>query len=141
MDKRLLEDRRKQPTPALSRYIVAGRRETIRRVEEQKKGGYIDRYSPVLLFFIVSILGLNVLDSLFTMMILDQKGIELNPVVQSLMDLYGHNFWIWKFALVSFCLVLLCHHCKFRAAKKALIAICSIYLTVVLYQVYLLTCL
>ena len=139
MDHRISQDRRKQPTPALSRYTFFGRRRNFRREEDCLKTIYIDRYSAIIFFFIVLILGLNVLDSLFTIMILDLSGIELNPVVRSIMDLYGHQFWIWKFAIVSFSLVLLCVHSKFRAVKGIIVSLSSIYLTVVLYQIVLLT--
>ena len=139
MDRRTFQDRRKQPTPALSRHTFFGLRRTIRRETDCSKTVYIDRYSAFIFFFIVLTLGLNVLDSLFTIMILDLTGVELNPVVRSAIDLYGHQFWIWKFAIVSFSLVLLCLHSKFRAVQGIIVSLSSIYLTVVLYQIVLLT--
>jgi hypothetical protein len=135
---RIEKDRRRQPTPGLSRYTLLGRRRMIRRKEDQKKGGYIDRYSPTLFFFLISIVGLNVLDAFFTMMILDQKGWEVNPVVRSVIDLYGTKFWIWKFMIVSISLVLLCLHSKFRPVREIIIAMSSIYIMVILYQIYIL---
>ena len=131
-------DRRRQPTPGLSRYTFFGRRKTIRRKEDREKGGYVDRYSAALFFLLVLILGLNVLDALFTLMILDTKGREGNPVVWSVISLYGNQFWIWKFGIVSTCVVLLCLHSKFRRVKEAIIGISAIYSAVVLYQVWLL---
>jgi hypothetical protein len=139
VDRRTFQDRRRQPTPVLSRHTFFGQRRNIRRKEDCLKTLYIDRYSAFIFFFIVLTLGLNVLDSLFTIMILDLRGVELNPVVRSAMDLYGHQFWIWKFALVSFSLVLLCLHSKFTAVKGIIVSLSSIYLTVVLYQIVLLT--
>ena len=139
MDRRTFQDRRRQPTPGLSRHTFFGRRRTIRRKEDSLKSAYVDCYSAFIFFFIVLTLGLNVLDSLFTIMILDLTGVELNPVVRSVMDLYGHQFWIWKFAIVSFSLILLCLHSKFRAVKGVIVSLSSVYLTVVLYQIVLLT--
>jgi hypothetical protein len=81
---------------------------------------------------------LNVLDSLFTIMILDQEGTEANPIVRAVMDLHGDHFWIWKFSMVSFCIVLLCLHSKFRLMKGVIIALSSIYLAIVVYQLILL---
>jgi len=101
-------------------------------------GGYVDRYSSKLFFFLVLILSLNILDALFTIMILDQKGWEFNPVVQSVMTLHGDRFWIWKFAIISFCLMLLCLHSKFRMVKQIIFVLGSIYLLVFLYQLYVL---
>jgi hypothetical protein len=100
-DRRIRKDRRKQPTSGLSRFTFFGRRKRIRRKTDQKQGGYVDQYSSLLLFLLISIIGLNVLDALFTLMILDLKGWEANPVVGSVIALYGTKFWIWKFFIVS----------------------------------------
>jgi hypothetical protein len=84
------------------------------------------------------IIGLNVLDALFTMMILELKGVELNPVVRGVISIHGDNFWIWKFFLVSTCSIILCLHSKFRLTKTALLGICVILVAVVVYQITLL---
>jgi len=137
-DKRLGKDRRAQPTPAISRYTLFGRRKDFRRKAERQKGGYVDRYSSVLFFFLVFILGLNILDVFFTLMILDLKGWEANPVVRSVIDLYGTKFWIWKFSIVSFSIALLCLHSRFKLVKEVIIGISFLYFTVVIYQIFLL---
>lgn len=137
-DRRIEKDRRKQPTPLLSRYTFFGRRSTPRRKSDQPKGGYIDRYSSTLFFFLITIVGLNVLDALFTMMILDLKGWEANPVVQSVINLYGTKFWVWKFFIVSISLALLCLHSRFRWVKEIIVVISCLYIMVVAYQVFLL---
>jgi hypothetical protein len=138
LDKRLGGDRREQPTPALSRYTLLGRRKAIRRKEDQPKGGYVDRYSPILLFFLILIIGLNILDAFFTLLILDLKGWEANPVVRSVIDLYGTEFWIWKFFIVSVSIALLCLHSRFRLVKEVIVGISCLYLLVVAYQIFLL---
>ena len=137
-DKRIEKDRRRQPTPGLSRYTFFGRRRTSRRKPDQLKGGYIDRYSSTLFFFLITIVGLNVLDALFTMMILDLKGWEANPVVRSVIDLYGTKFWVWKFSIVSISMALLCLHSKFRLVREIIVAISCLYFIVVVYQIFLL---
>lgn len=137
-DKRLGRDRREQPTPAISRYTLFGRRRVIRRKEEQKRGGYVDQYSSVLLFFLISVVGLNILDAFFTLMILDLKGWEANPVVRSVINLYGTKFWICKFSIVSVSIALLCLHSRFRLVKEVIIGISCLYLVVVAYQIFLL---
>ena len=43
-NRRALGDRRKNPTPLLSRYTFFGRRRRFRRKEDQEKGAYLDRY-------------------------------------------------------------------------------------------------
>jgi len=138
IEKRTLQDRRKKPTPALSWYTFLGRRRGFRRKSDQEKGGYVDRYSSKLFFFLISMIGLNILDVLFTMIILDNKGWELNPVVESVMNIHGDGFWIWKFAIVSVSLTLLCIHSKFRPVKHVIIALSLIYLLTIIYQIFVL---
>ena len=80
---------------------------------------------------------LNILDALCTLMILDYGAWELNPLVRSAIGLYGDRFWVWKFAIVSICLVLLCIHIKFKPTKTIIVTISSIYFGIVLYQIFL----
>jgi hypothetical protein len=132
-DRRILKDRREKPTPALSRFSLRGRRRAFRRKEDQERGGYVDRYSSGLLFLLTLVAGLNVLDALSTMMILDDGGWEINPIVRSIIQLYGDGFWIWKFAIVSIPLILLCLHSKFRLTIPVILGITAISVIVILY--------
>lgn len=136
-DRRVLQDRRKQSTPGLSKFTLWGRRRTFRREEDKKRGGYVDRYGSGLLFILILVVGLNVLDALLTMMILDGGGWEVNPVVRSVIHLYGDRFWAWKFIIVSVPLVLLCLHSKFRLVLTIILGISALMTTVVSYQIYL----
>jgi len=137
LETRIQRDRRSQPTPGLSRYVLFGKRTGLRRRIDQEKGGYVDRYSTGLFFILVLIVGLNVLDSLLTMTILERGGWELNPIVQSVMDLCGEKFWVWKFGMVSLCVVLLCLHSRFKRVMAVCIGSGLIYLAVILYQIVL----
>ncbi len=133
-DKRNLQDRRKIPTQILSRYTFGGRRKMLRRKADQQGGGYVDCYSASLLFFLVLIVGLNVIDALFTMIILDHGGWEVNPLVRSAMTVYGDHFWVWKFALVSVNVILLCLHSRFRYVQRIIWGISFLFLAIILYQ-------
>ncbi len=136
-ERRLLKDRRREPTPGLSRFVFAGRRTIFRRREDQQIAGYVDRYGPGLFILLVLILSLNVLDALLTMVILRDGGQELNPVVRSAIQLFGDKFWIWKFFTVSIPVILLCLHSKFRLVMPVLFGIGAVYVTVVLFEVFL----
>ena len=118
---RKLNDRRKQPTPGLSRFSFFGRRKAFRREADRLKGGYIDRYSTGLFFLLLLIVSLNILDALLTIMILDRGGWELNPFVRSAIELFGERFWAWKFTIVSIVLILLCIHSKFKPIKTVIV--------------------
>ncbi len=137
LDRRTARDRRRQPTPALSSFTLWGRRRTFRRKEDLERGGYVDRYHSGLLILLTSAVGLTVLDALFTMMILDDGGWEVNPVVGSAIQVFGDRFWIWKFALVSVPLILLCVHSKFRFVMPVMFGIITINILVIVYQIFL----
>jgi hypothetical protein len=132
-------ERRKRPTPGLSRYTLFGRRRGFCRERNHGKEGYVDRYSTKLFIAMVAILGLNVLDVILTMVILEHRGFELNPMVRSAIEVYGDSFWLWKYGIVSACLVLLCLHIKYKRVKTIILATCYIYVAIVLYQVYIIT--
>lgn len=134
----ILKDRRVRPTPLLSKFTLGGRRRIFRRRVDQQRGGYIDRYSSKLFFFLVLIVGLNILDALFTMTILDSGGREVNPLVDSVITLLGDKFWVWKFAIVSVSLIILCLHIKFRFVKAVILGITMIYIGIILHQLLLL---
>jgi len=136
-DTRILKDRRMQPAPALSRFTLWGRRRIFRRREDKERGGYVDQYSSGLLILLILPIGLTILDGLFTIMILNDGGLEINPVVGSAIQLFGDRFWVWKFAIISTPLILLCLHSKFRLVAPALIIITAINIIVVLYQIFL----
>jgi hypothetical protein len=118
-----------QPTPLFSRYTFWGRRKMLRRKKDREKGGYVDRYGPSLLFFLILIVGLNVLDSFFTM---------INPIVRSAIEVYGDQFWVWKYMLVSANLILLCLHSRFRYVSRIILWITLLFLGVIFYEVILL---
>ena len=98
-DRRILKDRRVRPTPPLSKFTFWGQRRTFRRKDDQQRGGYIDRYSWGLFFLLILIVGLNILDALFTMIILDFGGWEVNRIVDSVIimlwrQILGVEIWL-----------------------------------------------
>jgi hypothetical protein len=132
-DRRTLKDRRKQPTSALSQSMLWWQRRAFRREADREKSGFVDLYSAGLLFLIILIVGLDILDSLFTMMALDLGGWGINPIVRSVIEIYRDKFWVSKFAIVSIPLILLCIHSKFRLAMPVILSICIIKVLVLLY--------
>ena len=130
-------DRREKPTPRWNWFTFFGRRRALRRKTDRERGGYVDRYSYILFFLLVLILGLNILDSLFTMMIIDLGGQEVNPLVRAFIELHGDMFWIWRFVIASIALILLYLHRGFIMVRRMIIAIGSIYIVIVVYQMYL----
>ena len=126
-NRRTLRDRRKKPTPAVSRFTIWGRRRTFRRKIDRQKGGYVDQYSALIFFFVISAMFLNFLDILTTVVVLDLGGAEANPIVRLGLEVCGDKFWVWKFAIFSVCVVVFCLHCKFRRATLYMATVNVIY--------------
>jgi hypothetical protein len=138
MENRTFPDRRNKPTPMLSRHTLYGRRSCFRRTEDQRKGGYVDRYDCKLFIGLILIVVLNVLDAFFTITILENGGSEINPMFRWALDIYGDKVWSLKLALVSCSAIILCLHSHFRLAKNSIFVIAFLYSGVVMYQLVLL---
>ena len=142
MEMRNHSDRRLKPTPMLSRYtFFRGRRSSFRRREDRLRGGYVDRYGHRLFTVLLWIVVLNIFDALFTHMILDCGGTELNPVADWAITVFGNHFIVWKLAVIGCGLLLLCLHSKFRIAKAVIAMAVILYSGVVFYQIVLMSCL
>jgi hypothetical protein len=139
MENKAILDRRKTPTPILSRYTIVGRRSRLRRKEDQEKGGYIDRYGNGLFIWVLLLFVLNIFDAAFTLIILDRGGHEVNPLIHWLIGTSGDHFISWKFAILSDSIIILCLHSKFRMVKPVFYFSTVIYSVVVLYQMILIS--
>jgi len=71
------------------------------------------------------------------MIILDRGGRELNPIVRSVIELYGDGFFVWKHVMISISLVFLCLHSNFGGVKSLIKVAGFIYIAVVLYEIFL----
>ena len=118
----------------LSRYTLWGRRKGFRRAGDLPAKRYVDRYNPIWLLPLVFIIGLNCLDYFFTMVILENNGTELNPIVAAVIHYCKEDFLTWKFAVVSFGSIIMCLHSQHVRVKIAIICIFLLYLGVVGYQ-------
>ena len=134
-NRRIFRDRRKRATSALSRFTLWGRRRAFRRKIDQQKGGYVDQYNALIFFFLISAVVLNILDVFTTIVSLDLGGREVNPIARSAIEVYGDKVWVWKFVIISVCVVLLCLHSEFRRTKLAIVSLNIIYFFVVFFNV------
>jgi hypothetical protein len=139
MKSRALPDRRKTPTPILSRYTITGRRSRLRRKADQDKGGYIDRYGNGLFLWVLLLFALNIFDAAFTRIILACGGHEVNPFMHWLIETCGDQFIPWKCAIISGSIVILCLHSKFQSVKPVFYLCTVLYSVVVIYQMILIS--
>jgi hypothetical protein len=118
----------------LSRYTLWGRRKDFRRDEDLSQKRYVDQYNSIWLLPLVFIIGLNCLDYFFTMIILENNGTELNPIVAAVIQYCQWDLLTWKFTVVSLGALIMCLHSQYVKVKIAIIGIFLLYLGVVGYQ-------
>ena len=135
-DRRVRPDRRKRPTPFLSRYTFIGsRRWAVRRKNDVARHIFVDRYGERLWLVLMLFLMLAVLDAILTLVLIE-NGVasEANPVMAFYLQhgnltFFGVKILFTAFALLTFCV------CKNRPfIKVTILALTATYLAVVIYQ-------
>ncbi|MBI5789830.1 MAG: hypothetical protein HZA78_13350 [Candidatus Schekmanbacteria bacterium] len=131
-------DRRKNPTPMLSRYTFTGRRKNNRRNTDPQKNYYVDRPQKNLALTVFSTFFLGITDAFLTYRLLCNGAAEANPIM---------NFWLgmgWpycifiKLILCGISLTMLLLHQNFYRMPYILASLCLFYCSLVSYEVYLL---
>lgn len=133
-------DRRRRPTPMWSRYaIFGGRRRHVRR-DSERDGAFVDVHGPGLLLVVLGVVALNLMDAWFTLLFLSHGGREMNPVVQSVLDLGGHPwpFLLLKTVGIGCAAAFLVMTKNFRPARWGLWFVSIGYLTLLGWHLYLL---
>jgi hypothetical protein len=95
-------------------------------------------YGIGLVSLVVLVAGLNILDVIFTQIILSTGGTECNPVVRAAIDVYGDRFWVWKVVGVSSLLVVICLYSRLRLFRAILAGTALLFVSVISYQLLLL---
>jgi hypothetical protein len=95
-------------------------------------------YGVGLVSLVVLVAGLNILDAIFTKMILVTGGAECNPFVRAAIDAYGDRFWVWKVAGVSALLVVMCLYSRLRLFRVILAGTALLFVGVICWQLHLL---
>ncbi len=133
---RRIPDRRKRPTPFISKYSFAGgRRKTIRREEDKKKYVFVDLYSTRLFIILLVLSTLSIADSYFTLaLIKGNLAIEINPIMAFFLEQGSAPFVFTKFVFTTIPLFILCI-CKNRPATRVLVvSTVVIYLFVIMHE-------
>lgn len=129
-------DRRKRPTPFLSRYTLWGRRKKHRRLTDPQKNYYVDRIQPKYLVLIILIFTLSVIDSIFTIHHLKYGYKEINPVLAAVVfnNLY---FIVVKYLLTIVGILALALHQFFLLVRELIILLIVLYIFLDVYQVWI----
>jgi len=94
-------DRRKNQKAPLKYFLFNGRRERIRRAEDNQKAVFFDRYPPKLFAAIAAILMLSIFDALLTLILISKGSTELNPVMAYFLQHGLLTFIVAKYVLTS----------------------------------------
>jgi hypothetical protein len=135
-ERRDAPDRRRNPTRAISRYTFFGRRQAFRR-EGESRNAYVDRYSPAMMIALVMILGLCILDALFTLLYIQRGGTELNPVMALALESGVMTFLTIKIGLTIAGILFLCLHKNFRLVRPLIGGVLVLYTLLLGYHLYL----
>jgi hypothetical protein len=135
---RILPDRRRHPTPMISRYTFRGRRRVIRREEDRRRNIYVDRYGLPLILLLLSILALGTADAFLTLYhVRVNDAREMNPVMDFFLGKSPHIFFHVKFVLTALCLLVLCFHKNLPMVKYILTSVFILYMIIVINHIYM----
>ena len=131
---RQLADRRRRPTPMLTRYWLRGRRRGGRRTGEVSSI-YVDRYTALETGLFVSLLLLSGLDLWLTAVHMDAGGAEANPVMAWVMAASGPaGFAVAKILATSVGAMFLLVHVRFGPVSRILALLVTGYLCLMLWH-------
>jgi len=136
--RRTVPDRRRKPTPILSRYSLSGKRRAVRRDEDRKRHIYVDQYSVRFFVLLMAILLLGTADAFLTLYHVHVNNAEeLNPIMDFFLGLSPKLFFNVKYILTALCLTVLCLHKNLPIVKYLLGVVFLIYFVIVLNHLYL----
>ena len=131
-------DRRRKPTPLLSRHTVRGRRRCNRRAADPRSGYYVDWVEGNYRVAVLAVGAFILLDAVATLEILSRGGTEANPLMALLL---GHS--IWSFLLVKVtgacaAVLVLGAHRHFPSIRRLGALLLAAYGSIALYHLLLL---
>lgn len=137
---RIIDDRRRQSTPFLSRQtICGGRRKTIRREEDKEKHIFLDNYSLRLFITLLLLLILSISDAFLTLTLVKTHGAtELNPIMAFYLEYGSITFFLQKFLFTSVAIFIFCVFNHFAVVRISLALAIILYLGIVYYELSIL---
>ncbi len=124
-------------------YLFFGRRKEMRRDEDNQESYFLDHYSLRIFGIIIGIILLSLTDALLTLYLIRNGAAEINPVMDHFLRYGPLPFLAAKYLLTTASIILLLIYknvhifgTKIRA-KYLFILILLIFVSVVLWEVYL----
>jgi len=141
-DRRIIDDRRKQSTPFLSRRTIFGglRKKTFRRQEDKKKHIFIDNYGLWLFITLLLLLILSISDAYLTLILVKAlNATEVNPTMAFYLEHGNITFFLVKILFTSVAIFIFCVFNNFAVARISLVLAIIIYVGIVYYELTILT--
>lgn len=129
-------DRRRRPTPAISRYTFFGRRRGRRRTEDPPYY-YVDRLGSEVWLILLSILLFQILDARLTLSHLRRGGEELNPIMRLLIFRDENLFFLVKLGVSALGLGFLGIHKNYPFVRSGLLVLFVLFLGVIGWHCFL----
>src|SRR5262245_61878623 len=134
-ERRSKGDRRRRPTPWMSRYWLTGRRRGARRASEAV-GQYVDRYRWSEWALVLGILALCIADYWLTLEIVKAGGSEANPLMEMLLA-KGHGvFGLVKIGVTLLGVLFLLIHIRFRRVNGVTQVLLMLYCLLMLWHLW-----
>ncbi len=129
------KDRRRRPTPMVSRYLFRGRRRGARRAEEQDYS-YVDRPGGWMATAFICIVGLSLLDAFYTLDLLKRGATEANPVMKMALEISDEAFVVIKTVITILGAGFLCLHKNWPLGRLCLVVALVGYSVLLGYHLY-----
>ncbi len=142
-ERRAVPDRRRRPTPPISRYTFRGRRRGSRRTSDPRWNYYVDRPGTTAWLSVGLLVLLSSLDAIFTVHLLRLGGYEMNPFMRFILR-FGHGpFLAVKYGLTGLGAFILLIHKNFYlwsptfSVRNIVRFFIGMYLALVVYEIFL----
>jgi hypothetical protein len=132
-DERVHRDRRRRPTPMVSRYLFRGRRRAGRRASEQNHQ-YVDQPQRRVLATCLFVLLCSIADAYVTLGMVSAGSSEANPLMEAVLSLGSAPFVVLKTTLTFFGAAVLCLHQNWPLGRAGLLIALGGYGILVLYH-------
>jgi len=137
-------DRRRHHLRAFFYQFLNPRRSGKARRSNDSHAFQVDFHEPVLLVVVLVTIALSVVDVYATLALLQQGGVELNPLMRKMIDTDVWLFYLFKYTVTAAGLFVLLSFKRFRVYKNfnalhTLYGVLAVYVVVVVYQIGLLS--
>lgn len=136
-NRRTFVDRRRSPTPAVSRYALRGGRRVAVRRDDDPQAVYLDRLGTGTSAILLAVFAFHVLDAFFTLVHISRGGIELNPIMDLFLRISPAAFVAVKLSMAAAGLIFLGLHSRWPLVRRGIQALFVLYAGVVCYHLVL----